>query len=266
MRYCLYKKAWVYMGEPHTEQRLTTAQMRYMLKQGGLFVRNCYDFDLQDETSFWWVIKDHFGGMPELSSGVRNLVRRSLASLDFRKITKEELCAQGLHVYNTAVAGYKKATPKTITQAEFENMIGNNSHQIEYWAGFLKDSNTMVVYAVNRVTTDVCYYLSMKAIPAYLTAQYSPFYGLIYVMNEHYLSEKKKKYVCDGARSITEHSNIQNYLIQKFHFRKAYCSLQIEYVWWLKVVVMGLYCFRRMISIPRVQAILNQEAMRRGKM
>lgn len=266
MQYSLYKKAWVYTGEPHTEQRLTTEQMRCMLKQGGLFVRNCYDFDRSQETSFWYVIKDHFGGMPELSSSVRNLVRRSLASLDFRRITKEELCAQGLHVYNAAVAGYKKATPKTITQAEFENIIGNNSSQIEYWAGFVKDSNTMVVYAINRLTTDMCYYSSMKAIPQYLTAQYSPFYGLIYVMNEHYLSCERKKYVCDGARSITEHSNIQNYLIQKFHFRRAYCSLQIEYVWWLKVLVGVLYRFRRIIPAQRIRAILNQEAMRRGVM
>ena len=35
-------------------------------------------------------------------------------------------------------------------------------------------------------------------------------------MNRYYLEELKLKYVNDGARSITEHSNIQPFLIDTF--------------------------------------------------
>ena len=41
-------------------------------------VRNTYDFDCDKETSFWYVIKDKFGGMEELSSKKRNQVKKSL--------------------------------------------------------------------------------------------------------------------------------------------------------------------------------------------
>ena len=44
-------------------------------------------------------------------------------------------------------------------------------------------------------------------------------------MNQYYLEEKKLKYVCDGSRTITEHSNIQEFLMHNFKFRKAYCRL-----------------------------------------
>ncbi|CDA57052.1 unknown [Prevotella sp. CAG:604] len=41
-------------------------------------VRNTYDFDCDKETLFWYVIKDKFGGMEELSSKKRNQVKKSL--------------------------------------------------------------------------------------------------------------------------------------------------------------------------------------------
>lgn len=84
-------------------------------------------------------------------------------------------------------------------------------------------------------------------------------------MNRYYLQELDLRYVSDGARSITEHSNIQLFLIDKFHFRKAYCQLQIEYQWWLKIIINILFPFRRLIPVQKVKAILNMEAMRRNK-
>lgn len=105
----------------------------------------------------------------------------------------------------------------------------------------------------------------MKANPAYLKNSTYPYYGLIYEMNRYYLDELKLKYVNDGARSITEHSNIQPFLIEKFNFRKAYCKLQIEYQWWMKLGVNVLYPFRNIIPVRTVKAILNMEAMKRGE-
>lgn len=83
-------------------------------------------------------------------------------------------------------------------------------------------------------------------------------------MNRYYLEELGVKYVNDGARSITEHSNIQPFLIDKFHFRKAYCRLQVKYQWWVGIVVKLLYPFRKLIPVLKVKSILNMEAMSRN--
>ena len=80
------------MGEPHTEKRLTRQQMRALLAQGGLFVRNSYDFDAVGPTGFWYVIKDQFGGMAELSSRVRNKIRKSQNVLTLEKSIKKQCC------------------------------------------------------------------------------------------------------------------------------------------------------------------------------
>ena len=84
-------------------------------------------------------------------------------------------------------------------------------------------------------------------------------------MNRYYLEEKGLKFVNDGARSITNHSNVQPFLIDTFNFRKAYCRLNIKYKWWFGIIVSILYPFRRFIKIAKVQAILNMEAMARNE-
>ena len=92
-----------------------------------------------------------------------------------------------------------------------------------------------------------------------------PYYGLYFTMNQHYLQTSHFKYVSDGSRSITEHSQIHDFLIQNFKFRKAYCQLAVHYKWWVKIAVKMLYPFRKIITFPRVKAILNMEAMQRGE-
>ena len=136
---------------------------------------------------------------------------------------------------------------------------------VDFWCVFEKQSHKAVAFAINTCYSDCCNYNTMKANPAYLKNSTYPYYGLIYEMNRYYLDELKLKYVNDGARSITEHSNIQPFLIEKFNFRKAYCKLQIEYQWWMKLGVNVLYPFRNIIPVRTVKAILNMEAMKRGE-
>ena len=80
----LYRQAWRFDGAPHEEPKLQGKEWKTLLKQGGLMVRNTYDFDCQEETCFWNLIKDHFGGLEELSSNTRSRVKKSLENLDFR--------------------------------------------------------------------------------------------------------------------------------------------------------------------------------------
>ena len=56
--YFLYRKAWRFEDAPHTETRLNESDWKALLQSGGLFVRNTYDFDRIEESSFWFVIKN----------------------------------------------------------------------------------------------------------------------------------------------------------------------------------------------------------------
>jgi hypothetical protein len=163
----------------------------------------------------------------------------------------------GYEVFVEASNSYKiKAVPPT--REEFNRRI-DYSVENEYWGCYDIESNKLVAFSMNAVSKESCEYRTMKAIPAY-QKQYA-YYGLIYEMNRYYLEERKLKYVNDGGRSITNHSNIQPFLIEKFNFRKAYCHFDMHYQWWPGMVVKALYPFRKLIKVRQVQSLLNMEAM-----
>jgi hypothetical protein len=260
--FTLYKGAWINQSAPHKNHRINDSECHILLKGGGLLVRNDYDFDLKEETSFWYIIKDSFGGMEELSTNVRNMVRRAQKTLDIHIISKEEMLLEGFEVYLAAFENYK-VKADIPNKESYLNRINKCKGDYHFWGCFDKETKKMIAFSINHIFDNQCNYETFKALPTYLKGYY-PFYGLLYEMNRYYLDEMKLLYVCDGARSITEHSNIQPFLIQKFKFRQAYCKIQIEYVWWMKIAVFLLYPVKHFINNGKVKSILNMEAMRRG--
>lgn len=263
MNYKLYKGAWVAEDLFH-EVELTNNECVSLLSSGGYLVRNVYGFDGGEETSFYFVIKDKFGGMEELSAKKRNQVRKSFKMCDIMKVSREEMLTQGYEVHAIAAGSYKvKAVVPS--QEEFRRRFSDeNAKNHDYWAAYDKQTKKMIAFSINFVHDDICDYETMKAIPSFQKSHY-PYYGLLYEMNRYYLEEKGLKFVNDGARSITNHSNVQPFLIETFNFRKAYCRLNIKYKWWFGIIVSILYPFRRFIQIAKVQAILNMEAMARNE-
>ena len=232
-----------------------------MLRQDGLMVRNTYDFDCTEQTDFWYVIKDRFGGMEELSSNERNKVRKALKSFVFTKIDVGLLEEKGWDILNATYGDYAVSDRK-MDRAVFRDYLSDcKKRQYEYWGVF--DQEVLVGFCTVWLwPPDCCEYGLIGIQPEYKHNNTYPYYGLFHSMNEHYLGERKFRYVADGARSITEHSNIQGFLMENFHFRKAYCKLEIHYKWWVKLAVKLLYPFRGVITNSRVKAILNMESMR----
>ena len=89
-------------------------------------------------------------------------------------------------------------------------------------------------------------------------------------MNQHYLNERKFRYVNDGARSISHETNIQEFLIKKFKFRRAYCKLHIIYSPKIRLVLSIIYPFRSIISLlkfgpfVKINILIYQEKIRRS--
>ena len=90
---------------------------------------------------------------------------------------------------------------------------------------------------------------------------YYPYYGLYHYLDSYYLGEKGFRYISDGSRTITNHSEIHDYLIHFFKYRKAYCKLRIKYKWWFGAIVRLLFPFRNIIWNRNVKAVLSMHEM-----
>lgn len=255
----LYHGAWKNKEAPHNCAKINKVEASDLLKGGGYFVRNTYDFDIAEGRQFWYVIKDSYGDIEELPSKVRNQVRKSLKTYEFRKVGAEEMIEKGFELYNQSRERFGKDLH--VSFEEFSKRCKNPGQ--DFWLGIDRETEKAECLAFNRCYEDYCSYVSMGVNPNAPKSTY-PMYGLILEMNRYYLEELGMKYVMDGARSITEHSNIQPFLEEKFKFRKAYCELQIFYKPVVGLVVKILFPFRKLIKHPKVAAILRQEAWARG--
>ncbi len=262
MNYYLYKNYWRFAGAPHCEERISADKARDMLSDGGLLVRNVFDFDCQDDSGFWYVIKDSFGGLDELSSNTRRKIRKALDCLDYIIIDAESAKHEGYAIYSEALKAYP-SDGSALSEKDFADTI--EAHQSECWGCFDKATGSLVGVSINHLWDEACGYELMAMLPEYRHNATYAYYGLIYSMNEHYLASKGHRYVSDGSRSITEHSGVHDWLMKNFNFRKAYCHLDIFYKPWMGFAVKMLYPFRKITTLPRVKAVLNMEAMRRGE-
>jgi hypothetical protein len=261
MNYILYKKGLIFDGAPHLEEQSNEREMKYLLKKNKAFlIRNVYDFDCQSETSFWYVIKDHFGGFEELATKTRNRIRRAQKLLDIKIVDKQLIIEQGYEVYLNSFKKYKNVISKPLSKSLFVNELHVDLPGEQFWGCIDRENGKLIAYSRNSIQDDMCDYCSMKVIPDYYSV-YAPSYGLIYLMNEYYLQTLGLKYVSDGSRSITNHSNIQPFLIEKFGFRKAFCRLSIRYTWWLNIIILLLYPFRKFIKNKQIQALFLQDEM-----
>lgn len=248
---------------PHIQINLDTYEAKILLKKShALLLRYTTEWD-RGEGDFWYVIKDSFGGMEELSGNTRSKVRRGLKNCIVRKVHKQQIAEEGYGVYTEAFKHYVSIkTPLTKTQ--FEIYIAEQND--DFWAVY--HQKKMIAYSQNRIEGNSVNYAIIKFHPDYL--KYYPSYALFYTMNEYYLNQKDFLYVNDGSRSISHETNIQTFLIDKFKFRKSFVKLIVIYRWDIEMMVRLLYPFRHYLykinvkAIKKIAVILRQEEIRRS--
>lgn len=230
---------------------------------GGYLVRNVFDFDCGEETSFWYVIKDKFIPIESFTKKNRGYINKAHNLLNISLISKKEMLSDGYEVYESAFMKYGTNKGK-MSKESFYQRIESTDDSYDFWGCRVKETGKLVAFLIAHRIGNYCEYETSKANPNYLP-KYYPLYGLYFERDKYYLEEQNLKFVISGSRTITKHSNIQDFLIEKFGFRKAYCRLNLKYKWWFGIIVRILYPFRRFIKIAKVQSILNMEAMARNE-
>ena len=229
------------------------------------FARWTSNFDCQKQTDFWYVINDRHLKIEDYSKNTRSKIRRGLKNCIVKVVSLDKIKEIGYECYKYAFENYNThLQPKS--NLEFADDLDTLDREWEFWGVFF--DGKLIGYSQNRIVKDYCDYSTIKFHPKYL--KYYPSYALFFSMNNYYLNEMKFQYVNDGARSISHETNIQEFLIQKFQFRKAYCKLHLSYSYKFKMIILLLYPLKSIIGIfnntfaKKVSSVLKQEAIRRS--
>jgi len=249
---------------PHYEINLTKKEQKELLKiSKALFLRYTNEWDRNDG-EFWYIIKDKQEGLENYKSKIRNQIKKGLKNCIVKKVTKDIVANDGYKTYLSAFNNYQ-TNSSSISKEIFSKSILSSDD--DFWAVYSKD-NIFIGYGQNFLLDNCCNYSSMKFHTKYLN-QYSS-YALIYTMNEFYLNKNSGLYVSDGARSIAHQTNIQDFLIKKFDFRKSYCRLNIIYRWDINLLVKILFPLKKLLEkqeskiLKKISVLLKQEEIRRS--
>ncbi|MFP4169297.1 MAG: hypothetical protein ACLFSY_10720 [Desulfonatronovibrionaceae bacterium] len=253
---------------PHAEIELNRSEQEELLKKtGARFIRWTNHFD-KDDSAFWYIIKDFFGGLEELSSNTRSKIRRGQKKFAAGPVTFNHLRTEGYQTYINAFQRFS-TFEQPVNKIQFEKHVCmlEESGVYEIWGVWDKPSKRLAGFSENLILGPTCFYETIYFDPSYLK-NYSS-YTLFYEMNHHYLQAKGFRYVHDGSRSLSHDTNIHDFLIDKFKFRKAYCDLHIAYRFDVAMLARILFPLRRFLYTrrgpigKRLSVLLRHEEIRR---
>lgn len=272
-----YNHALVPTTAPHVEPDTSWMKHRKKWKElskgsYALFARWSTDFDCEEPTEWWCLIKDSPFDLMSLNSKKRSMVAKGIRSVDVRVIIPTDYADSMADIlikaWKSYDKNYRERDDRERLTKEFAEITGEKLGNAEYLGAFLKDTDQMIGYAIYHLYDDWIEYSVVKTDPEYLNTQVNA--AIVYYALERYMKSGQVKYVIDGWRSLVHETNYQDYLEKYFGYRKAYCRLHIKYRWWVKAVVYALYPFRQQIKkrsgnklLYQVWCTLHQEEIRR---
>lgn len=211
---------------PHQEPKsLSDDEMRGLLRASRVNLALwTYDFD-RDESDWWWIVAKAPYSLESLNKKTRYDVRQGLNHCEVRTISSEFLAREGYECHKAAMTRRLQSVP--FDEKSFHQRIPSydRNEAYEIWGVFIEDK--LVSYSVCRVIDKVVYQDEAVFDPRYF--KYRTSYALIHVMTDFYLNRQGAAYLTTGMRSISHETDYQNYLINKFGYRKAYCNLGLFY-------------------------------------
>lgn len=232
-----------------------------------LFARWTEDFDCNEETEFWYTILDHPFDISQVKSKHRYYIKQGMKNFDVRRLNREEFEENRNRILeilnNVRVDDYHLEAAKDIS------IPASNEF---YLGAFEKDTDYMVGWALITEYEGYASFTSLKALPEYEKKSINA--AIVYALVELYKDRFGKNfYISNGTRTINHPTQFNAYLRRMFEFRKAYCRLRIRYRWFVKPLIIVLYCFRTKIEdkgeqskglIHQIAAVLRMEEIARS--
>jgi len=276
IKWRLYNNVLIPDVEPHFNLDLTSFDAKILLKKSkAFFIRWTSEFDSEKHYPFWWVIKDDREDetLRGYSAKIRSEIRRGLKNnecylLDNYDILDTEIIKNLYSVYINAFKRYRRLYIQPLDFIEFKRNLRSDLDRKEFWIVKSKVyRNRIIAYGEALITGRTVFYNEIKADSEFISLY--PIYCLVYNMNRYYLNERNFLYVHDGTKSLGHVTNIHEWLIKKFKFRKARCRLNIIYRDDIKVLTQLLYPLRNILNkinnklFFKLNVLFNHEEIRR---
>ena len=224
----IYNHCWMPTCADRGTPDLSSIKTGEIWKEGGLLAQWISDFDCEEETGWWHVIKSEPFEITSLKSSYRRQARKGAEYFRVEELQPGEFEEESRLILEAARDTYnipKRPNGVHSRRTEAKDESATIRHR---FGAFDRESGKLC--AVSGVIEDVigkCIgYSSHKALPSeerrYVNA------ALVSGVLDYYKGKLSCGwYLDDGARSVLHETNFQIYLIKYFGFRKAYCKMHL---------------------------------------
>lgn len=252
----VYNKGIICKRAPHVTIEINKKEL-FKHFQGCYYIRYASKFDNVKSGDFYYVVRNGVISIDTLPTKTRNMVRKCLKSCIIKEVTVDEIKLQGYNIYLKECMRYHSKGFKYNIKSrdEFsEGLKKSNVQGDKYWGVYI--GQTLIAYCVINIIDDVVNLVTWKADYESYNLLY-PVYGLIFEICNHYLRLPEIRYINDGNRSFTEHSEVQKFLIERFMFKKVYANLNVHFKWYVKIPVLLISSFEKFITNKQLLAIIR---------
>lgn len=204
--------------------------------------------------------------MEELTPKVRKHIRQALKNVEVKRIEMDDYAEELSIVHNNACKSYSAFLGSFVVSEYFKNRNPEES----CFAAFSVENGNLIGYMTCIERCGYAETITAKYDPEYLKLRASD--AIHNFVLDYYLNERKVSYVCSGTRTVNHETNAQEYKIETFGFKKAFCELHVEYNPKIKWIVKILFPFRRLLLlfdrfgfVHKINSILKMEQLVREK-
>lgn len=258
---------------PHEEPDMTAVEdgSVWNLTGGPLLARWTTDFDCQEQTNYWYVIKDEPFDISALKAKRRYEITKGKKNFEIKRIDPMEHLKQICQIQNAAYAEYPAKYRITVDEENVARQVADWGHRRTYGA---YDVQTGELSGYALITQHGDKYIGFDQMSVYPAAEKKGINaalvnGLLEANEEFF---QNGGYFCDGARNVLHETAFQDYLERIFGFRKAYCRLHVAYKPAVRMAVKVLYPFRKLLKafdgigiVHKINGVLLMEYYARGE-
>lgn len=271
-----YRQALIPSGAPHqvpNVQLIETGEIWKKTNKKVLLARWTTDYDIKEETNWWYVIKDEPFDINSLKAKRRYVINKGLKNFIVKEISPADFQEELYSVQVDAFSAYPEKYRPVVNKKEIHGWIDafEKDRSYKMFGAFSNETNELCGYSYLKETSNYINFCVLKTKPQY--EKYEVNAALVYGILEYFKERLQSgSYICDGARSISHETAFQDYLEKYFGFRKAYCRLHIAYNPKIKWLIKLLFPLRRVMRlfdgigiVHSVNAILKMEEIVRNK-
>lgn len=232
-----------------------------------VFARWTSDFDCNEETAWWYVIKDSPFNIEDLKAKRRYEINKGKKNFAVREINPGDYSDE---LYQITVAAYSQWPEKYrphVEEKRFKDGINEWSSKVVFGA-FSRENDKLCGYAILSEKENYADFNVLRVNPEAERLAINA--AIVAGILERYQRRLGSGfYINDGSRSIRHETAFQDYLEKYFGFRKAYCKLHIKYHFPVGVAVQILYPFRKRINTESslgslISGVLRMEEISRS--